>query len=123
MGQNNMKRASVIKYLVVLIDDKRNFAAHLSAIKNKTLILHKGLKKVAGTSWGLSKNIGRQLHLTVVEKVILYASAAWAHNITARQQKLLFFYPKNVSAQYHRDVQHHSNAGSPGHRRSNASSY
>ncbi|GBO32166.1 hypothetical protein AVEN_112264-1 [Araneus ventricosus] len=27
--------------------------------------------------------------LTVVEKVILYASAAWAHNITARQQKLL----------------------------------
>ncbi|GBM32078.1 hypothetical protein AVEN_150067-1 [Araneus ventricosus] len=46
-------------------------------------------KNVAGTSWGLSKNIRRQLYLTVVEKVILYASAAWAHNITARQQKLL----------------------------------
>ncbi|GBM98813.1 hypothetical protein AVEN_22512-1, partial [Araneus ventricosus] len=47
------------------------------------------LKNVAGTSWGLSKNIRRQLYLTVVEKVILYASAAWAHNITARQQRLL----------------------------------
>ncbi|GBN37469.1 hypothetical protein AVEN_152639-1 [Araneus ventricosus] len=44
---------------------------------------------VAGTSWGLSRNIRRQLYLTVVEKVILYASAVWAHNITARQQKLL----------------------------------
>ncbi|GBM26189.1 hypothetical protein AVEN_22813-1, partial [Araneus ventricosus] len=64
-------------------------AAHLSAIKNKSLILHHGLKNVAGTSWGLSKNIRRQLYLTVVEKVILYASAAWAHNITARQQRLL----------------------------------
>ncbi|GBM55806.1 Putative protein in type-1 retrotransposable element R1DM [Araneus ventricosus] len=88
-GQNNIKRASVIKYLGVLIDDKLNFAAHLSAIKNKSLILHQGLKNVAGTSWGLSKNIRRQLYLTVVEEVIRYASAAWAHNITARQQKLL----------------------------------
>ncbi|GBN30731.1 hypothetical protein AVEN_233291-1 [Araneus ventricosus] len=83
-GQTNIKRASVIKYLGVLIDDKLNFAAHLSAIKNKSLILHQGLKNVAGTSCGLSKNIRRQLYLTVVEKVILYASAAWAHNITAR---------------------------------------
>ncbi|GBM34617.1 Retrovirus-related Pol polyprotein from type-1 retrotransposable element R1 [Araneus ventricosus] len=63
-GQNNIKRASVIKYLGVLIDDKLNFAAHLSAIKNKSLILHQGLKNVASTSWGLSKNIRRQLYLT-----------------------------------------------------------
>ncbi|GBM43621.1 hypothetical protein AVEN_210561-1 [Araneus ventricosus] len=61
------------------------------AIKNKSLILHQGLKNVAGTSWRLSRNIRRQLYLTVVEKVILYASAAWAHNITARQQRLLSF--------------------------------
>ncbi|GBN78582.1 Retrovirus-related Pol polyprotein from type-1 retrotransposable element R1 [Araneus ventricosus] len=54
-GQNNIKRASVIKYLGVLIDDKLNLAAHLSAIKNKSLILHQGLKNVARTSWGLSK--------------------------------------------------------------------
>ncbi|GBN33309.1 hypothetical protein AVEN_267689-1 [Araneus ventricosus] len=88
-GQNSIKRASVIKYLGASIDDKLNFVAHLSAIKNKFLIFHQGLKNVAGTSWGLSKNIRRQLYLTVVEKVILYASAAWAHSITARQQKLL----------------------------------
>ncbi|GBO05657.1 hypothetical protein AVEN_146498-1 [Araneus ventricosus] len=88
-GQNNIKRASVIKYLGVLIDDKLNFATHLSAIKNKSLILHQGLKNVAGTIWGLRENIRRQLYLTVVEKVILYASAAWAHNLTARQQKVL----------------------------------
>ncbi|GBL83220.1 hypothetical protein AVEN_165413-1 [Araneus ventricosus] len=67
-----------------------NFAAHLSTIKNKSLILHQGLKNVAGTIWGLSENIRRQLYLTVVERVILYASAAWAHSIIARQQKLLF---------------------------------
>ncbi|GBN98198.1 hypothetical protein AVEN_111123-1 [Araneus ventricosus] len=83
-GQNSIKRASVIKYLGVLIDDGLNFAAHLSAIKNKSLILHQGLKNVSGISWELSRNIRRQLYLTVVEKVILYA-----HNITARQQKHL----------------------------------
>ncbi|GBO46142.1 hypothetical protein AVEN_182691-1 [Araneus ventricosus] len=88
-GRNNIKRASVKKCLRVLIDDKLNFAAHLSAIKNESLILHQGLKNVAGTSWGLSRNIRRQLYLMVVEKVILHATAAWAHNITARQQKLL----------------------------------
>ncbi|GBL99277.1 hypothetical protein AVEN_177312-1 [Araneus ventricosus] len=88
-GQNNIKRASVIKYLVELIDDKLNFAAHLSAIKNKSLILHQGLKNVAGASCKLSKNIRRQLYLTVLKKFILYASAAWAHNMTVRQQKLL----------------------------------
>ncbi|GBM14882.1 Retrovirus-related Pol polyprotein from type-1 retrotransposable element R1 [Araneus ventricosus] len=38
-GQNNIKRASVIKYLGVLIDDKLNFSAHLSAIKNKSLYI------------------------------------------------------------------------------------
>ncbi|GBL84957.1 hypothetical protein AVEN_42216-1 [Araneus ventricosus] len=86
-GENNIKRGLVIKYLGVLIDDKLNFAAYLSAIKEKSLILHQGVKKVAGTCWGLSKNIRRQLHL-MVEKVILYASAAWAHNNT-RQPKLL----------------------------------
>ncbi|GBO17705.1 hypothetical protein AVEN_186952-1 [Araneus ventricosus] len=61
----------------------------LCSIKNESLILHQGLKNVAGTSWGLSKNNRRQLYLTVVEKVILYASAARTHNITARQHKLL----------------------------------
>ncbi|GBM28951.1 Putative protein in type-1 retrotransposable element R1DM [Araneus ventricosus] len=104
-GQNNIKRASVIKYLGVLIDDKLNFASHLSAIKNKSLILHQGLKNVAVTSWGLSKNIRRQLYLTVVEKVILYTSAAWAHNITARQQKLLSSIQRkfllNITGAYH----------------------
>ncbi|GBM43784.1 hypothetical protein AVEN_92769-1 [Araneus ventricosus] len=54
-----------------------------------SLILYQGLKNVAATGWGLSENIRRQLDLTVVEKVILFASASWAHNITARQQKLL----------------------------------
>ncbi|GBN68483.1 hypothetical protein AVEN_135316-1 [Araneus ventricosus] len=53
-----------------------------------------GLKNVAGTSWGLSENIRRQLYHTVVEKVILYASTAWVHNITARQQRLLSSIPR-----------------------------
>ncbi|GBM19613.1 hypothetical protein AVEN_107290-1 [Araneus ventricosus] len=45
-GQNNIKRASVIKYLGVLIDDKLKFVANLPETKNKSLILHQGLKNV-----------------------------------------------------------------------------
>ncbi|GBO45296.1 hypothetical protein AVEN_115589-1 [Araneus ventricosus] len=56
-GQNNIKRAIAIKYFEVLIDYKLNFAAHISAIKNKSLILPQELKKVNRTSWGFSKNI------------------------------------------------------------------
>ncbi|GBN63166.1 hypothetical protein AVEN_164494-1 [Araneus ventricosus] len=63
-GQNIIKRELVLKYLGVLIDDKFNFAAHLSAIKNKFFILRQGLRNVARTSWGLSKNSRRHLYLT-----------------------------------------------------------
>ncbi|GBL76579.1 hypothetical protein AVEN_53305-1 [Araneus ventricosus] len=123
-GQNNIKRASVIKYLGVLIDDKFNLTAHLSAIKNKSLILHQGLKNVAGTSWGLSKNIRRQLYLTRWwKRPFSMPQQQGPHNITARQQKLLSSIQRkfllNITGAYNTTP----NGGCPGHRRSNASSH
>ncbi|GBL84716.1 hypothetical protein AVEN_191160-1 [Araneus ventricosus] len=52
--------------------EKHNFTAHLSAIKNKILLLYQGLREVTGPSWGLNKNIDY-----LVEKVILHGAAAW----------------------------------------------
>ncbi|GBM44680.1 hypothetical protein AVEN_120759-1, partial [Araneus ventricosus] len=58
-------------------------------IKNKSLIRHQGLKKVAGTSWGLSENTSRQLYPNGGEKGQSLCLSSMAHSITARQQKLL----------------------------------
>ncbi|GBN92791.1 hypothetical protein AVEN_219769-1 [Araneus ventricosus] len=120
--QNNIRSASVIKYLGILINDKLNFAAHLSAIKNKSLILHQGLKKVAGTSWGYSENISRQLYPNGGGKghSLCLNSMGPQHHCQATETPV--FYPKKVFTQHH-SGHHNPNGGTPSHRRSNASSH
>ncbi|GBM56837.1 hypothetical protein AVEN_227344-1 [Araneus ventricosus] len=51
----------------------------------------------------------------------LCLSSLGPHHCQTRETPV--FYPKKVSAQYHRGVQQHPNGGSPGSRRSNASSH
>ncbi|GBM06601.1 Putative protein in type-1 retrotransposable element R1DM [Araneus ventricosus] len=86
---NLLKRKSSIKYLGVFIDDKLNFATHLSELKDKTLIPYQKIKSIAASKWGLNKNIRRKIYFTVIERILLYGAPAWANNITSRQQRLL----------------------------------
>ncbi|GBM09014.1 Putative protein in type-1 retrotransposable element R1DM [Araneus ventricosus] len=86
---NLLKRKLSIKYQGVFIDDKLNFATHLSELKNKTLNLYQKIKSIAASNWGLNKNIRRKIYFTVIERILLYGVPAWANNITSRQQRLL----------------------------------
>ncbi|GBL79531.1 hypothetical protein AVEN_18119-1 [Araneus ventricosus] len=86
---NLLKRKSSMKYLQVFIDDKLNFATHLSELKNKTLNLYQKAKSIPASNWGLNKNIRRKIYFTVLERILHYGAPAWANNITSRQQRLL----------------------------------
>ncbi|GBM54073.1 hypothetical protein AVEN_247687-1 [Araneus ventricosus] len=84
-----LRRKSSIKYLVVFVDDKLNFATHLTELKNKTLNLYQKLKIIGASNWGLNKIIRRKIYFTVIERILLYGAPARANNITSRKQRLL----------------------------------
>ncbi|GBM00471.1 hypothetical protein AVEN_111707-1 [Araneus ventricosus] len=84
-----IKRSTSLKYLGVIIDNKLNWADHLINMKTKLTHLHQKITRIAGTNWGLSKDLRRRLYKTVAERVILHGAAAWAYPLSARQSRLL----------------------------------
>ncbi|GBO14057.1 hypothetical protein AVEN_4756-1 [Araneus ventricosus] len=84
-----IKRSTSLKYLGVIIDNKLNWADHLINMKTKLTHLHQKITRIAGTNWGLNKDLRRRLYKTVAERMILHGAAAWAYPLSARQSRLL----------------------------------
>ncbi|GBM93588.1 hypothetical protein AVEN_150852-1 [Araneus ventricosus] len=84
-----IKRSTSLKYLGVIIDNKLNWADHLINMKTKLTHLHQKITRIAGTNWGLNKDLRRRLYKTVAERMILHEAAAWAYPLSARQSRLL----------------------------------
>ncbi|GBM92307.1 Putative protein in type-1 retrotransposable element R1DM [Araneus ventricosus] len=84
-----IKRSTSLKYLGVIIDNKLNWADHLINMKTKLTHLYQKITRIAGTNWGLDKDLRRRLYKTVAERMILHGAAAWAYPLSARQSKLL----------------------------------
>ncbi|GBM31700.1 Putative protein in type-1 retrotransposable element R1DM [Araneus ventricosus] len=83
-----IKRSASLKHLVVIIDNKLNWADHLINMKPKLTHLHQKITRIAGTNWGLNKDLRRRLYKTVAERMILHGAAAWAYPLSARQSRL-----------------------------------
>ncbi|GBM11852.1 hypothetical protein AVEN_178785-1 [Araneus ventricosus] len=96
---------------------------HLSATKNKSIILHSRAQESSRNKLATRRNH----HKTAVSNgggkgnSLCLSSMGPQHHSQTTETPVL--YPKKVSAQHHRGVLHHPNGGSPGHRRSNASSH
>ncbi|GBN12404.1 hypothetical protein AVEN_44621-1 [Araneus ventricosus] len=58
-------------------------------MKTKLTHLHQKITRIAGTNWGLNKDLRRRLYKTVAERMILHGAAAWAYPLSARQSRLL----------------------------------
>ncbi|GBM13697.1 hypothetical protein AVEN_148215-1 [Araneus ventricosus] len=84
-----IKRSTSLKYLGVIIDNKLNWADHLINLKTKLTHLHQKITRIAGTNWGLNKDLRRRLYKTVAERMILHGAAAWAYPLSTRQSRLL----------------------------------
>ncbi|GBN02881.1 hypothetical protein AVEN_153235-1 [Araneus ventricosus] len=84
-----IKRSTSLKYLGVKIDNKLNWADHLINMKTKLTHLHQKITRIAGTNWGLNKDLRRRLYKTVAERMILHGAAAWAYPLSVRQSRLL----------------------------------
>ncbi|GBN18700.1 hypothetical protein AVEN_230185-1 [Araneus ventricosus] len=52
-----IKRSTSLKYLGVIIDNKLNWADHLINMKTKLTHLHQKITRIAGTNWGLNKDL------------------------------------------------------------------
>ncbi|GBM40800.1 hypothetical protein AVEN_80806-1 [Araneus ventricosus] len=84
-----IKRSTSLIYLGVIIDNKLNWADHLINMKTKLTHLHQKITRIAGTNWGLNKDLRRRLYKTVAERLILQGAAAWAYPLSARQSRVL----------------------------------
>ncbi|GBM13175.1 hypothetical protein AVEN_64378-1 [Araneus ventricosus] len=51
--------------------------------------LHQKITRIAGTNWGLSKDLRRRLYKTVAEGMIFHGAAASSYPLSARQSRLL----------------------------------
>ncbi|GBM20802.1 hypothetical protein AVEN_108252-1 [Araneus ventricosus] len=69
-----IKRPTSLKYLGVIIDNKLNWADHLFNMKTKLIHIH---QRIAGTNWGLNKDLSRRLYKTLADRMILHGAAAW----------------------------------------------
>ncbi|GBO23229.1 hypothetical protein AVEN_156633-1 [Araneus ventricosus] len=58
-------------------------------MKTKLTHLHQKITRIAGTNWGLNKDLRRRLYKTVAERMIPHGAAAWAYPLSARQSRLL----------------------------------
>ncbi|GBN88228.1 hypothetical protein AVEN_94538-1 [Araneus ventricosus] len=58
-------------------------------MKTKLTHLHQKITRIAGTNWGLNKDLRRRLFKTVAERMILHGAAAWAYPLSARQSRLI----------------------------------
>ncbi|GBO01828.1 hypothetical protein AVEN_255446-1 [Araneus ventricosus] len=58
-------------------------------MKTKLTHLHQKITRIAGTNWGLNKDLRRRLYKTVAEQMILHEAVAWAYPLSARQSRLL----------------------------------
>ncbi|GBM91478.1 Putative protein in type-1 retrotransposable element R1DM [Araneus ventricosus] len=79
-----IKRSTSLKYLGIVTDNKLNRADHLINMKTKLTHLHQKITRIAGTNWGLNKDLRRRLNKTVAERMILHGAAAWAYPLSAR---------------------------------------
>ncbi|GBL73819.1 hypothetical protein AVEN_230784-1 [Araneus ventricosus] len=84
-----IKRSTSLKYLGVIIDNKLNWDDHFINMKTKLTHLHQKITRIAGTNWGLNKDLRRRLYKTVAERMILHGAEAWAYPLSARQSRLL----------------------------------
>ncbi|GBN05064.1 hypothetical protein AVEN_117935-1 [Araneus ventricosus] len=58
-------------------------------MKTKLTHLHQKITRIAGTNWGINKDLRRRLYTTVAERIIFHGAAACAYPLSARQSRLL----------------------------------
>ena len=65
----------------------------------------KKLKKLAGTKWGASSKILKQVYVRNVRPVLEFASTAWA--VGKNQHQAIGESPKHRDAVHHREPEHY----------------
>ncbi|XP_035214414.1 uncharacterized protein LOC118188154 [Stegodyphus dumicola] len=62
---------------------------HIQDVKIRTTAIAKQMRLFYGYKWGLNPHIQKVLYTTVVEKIVTYAAAVWAHPMQGRKVRHL----------------------------------
>ncbi|GBM66082.1 hypothetical protein AVEN_177133-1 [Araneus ventricosus] len=85
----SIKKAGVMKYLGLFIDEKLSWSPHIKEMGKKDHQQHRNLQKIAGGSWGLTQKMRIQLYIAVTERTLAHAASAWSRDITQKQAAML----------------------------------
>ncbi|GBM00581.1 hypothetical protein AVEN_77383-1 [Araneus ventricosus] len=109
-----IKRSTSLKYLGVIIDNKLNWADHLINMKTKLTHRHQKITRIAGTNWGLNKDLRRRNSGRADD-----SSRSCSMGLSTINQTIqaIEFNSEEVSAQHHRGIFHYANSRTTGYRR------
>lgn len=89
LHERSIRKVDNFKYLGIYIDEKLNWNAHIEYLKRKVMKIHKNSMKFTSTMWGIPSSYLKTWYITVIEKIVSYASAIWANNLTKTQKNVL----------------------------------
>ena len=78
MQKKMIKIVDHIKYLGVIIQNKKKWTKHVEFIINKAQIIYHKLLRASSKEWGLSGEVLRTIYVSAIEPVLCYACSAWA---------------------------------------------
>lgn len=80
--QQNIKYASEVRYLGVLIDGKLSFVTHARYLRDKLTKFMMQIRRIARDEWGLKKNVLNILYRAVAVPITTYAAALWYDKVS-----------------------------------------
>jgi len=79
-----LKLSQSVKYLGVILDSKLSWKAHLDSRYSKAIFAFSQLRRVTGTTWGMTPKVVHWLYTAVVRPMFCYAAVIWWSRSTYR---------------------------------------
>lgn len=85
----NIEKVSQIKILGIIFQENLKWDSHIKSIKSKIINLTSSIKRVFSATWGVDRSYLRTWYVTVLEKIIDYASEVWFEDLRIMDKRHL----------------------------------
>lgn len=89
LGSQKVEQVKTLKLLGITLQENLNWDIHLNEIKNKIILLTSSIKRMHSATWGVNREFLRGWYVTVLEKVIDYASEVWFDDLRVIDKRCL----------------------------------
>jgi hypothetical protein len=91
LNNNHPEQVDKIKYLGIIIDNKRKFNEHIKYITDRCTKLINALSKLARIAWGLRHEALKTINNDAILPQLLYAAPVWIESINKECNRLLHY--------------------------------